>query len=209
MNDVVIIDYEIGNLLSVQRAINACGHDAIISNEPEIILSAKKIILPGVGAFPDGMSALKKSGLDLIILEAVKRNIPLMGICLGMQLLFDSSEEFVHTKGLGLIDGEVVKIKNIDKQHDIKIPHIGWAELKTNFNSWEKTILQDIREGEAVYFVHSYFAKTDSANVLAYSEYFNIALTAVVQKGLVWGCQFHPEKSGKIGLKILNQFLKI
>lgn len=209
MNEIVIVDYDIGNLLSVKRAVEACGHEAVISNVAETILSAKKIILPGVGAFPDGMTALTKSGLDIVIHEAVKRKIPLMGICLGMQLLFDSSEEFVQTKGLGLIDGEVVLITNIKTDHNIKIPHIGWAELKTKSNSWETTILKETCIGDAVYFVHSYMAKTEPKNILAYCEYYDIPVTAVVNKGLVWGCQFHPEKSGSVGLKILNQFLKL
>ena len=195
---ITIIDYGAGNLFSVQNALNYLGVENRISSRAEDIISADKLILPGVGAFPDAMKMLDEAGLTDVIKEQAKLK-PLMGICLGMQMLFDKSYEFGETAGLGLIPGTVELMHPAD---DLVIPHIGWNALEKNEPC---ALLDGVNEGDYVYFVHSFAAVTDSKNVAAYCDY-GMKVPALVTSGKVYGCQFHPEKSGKTGLSILKQF---
>ena len=209
--EITVIDYGVGNLLSVSRGLEHCGAKVNTSSDPEFILKSKKVILPGVGAFPNGMRALIELGLDIVIKEVVKNEVPLLGICLGMQLLLDESEEFGITKGLGVIPGKVVPIPNKSVDGEIqKIPHIGWNSLVNLGADWQNTILQEVREGDAAYFVHSFMASPEkSEDRLADALYGDHKISAVIAKGNTTGCQFHPEKSGEIGLKILRNFVKL
>ena len=195
---IAIIDYGAGNLFSVQNALNFLGIENKVTKDPDEIRNADKLILPGVGAFPDAMKMLSDAGLIDVIKEQVKTK-PLMGICLGMQMLFEKSFEFGETEGLGLIPGTVELMK---PENDLLIPHIGWNALEKNE---ECQLLQNVEEGDYVYFVHSFAAVTDSENVAAYCDY-GMRVPALVAKGNVYGCQFHPEKSGKTGLDILKNF---
>lgn len=198
---ITIIDYGAGNLFSVQNALNYLGVENRISSRAEDIISADKLILPGVGAFPDAMKMLDEAGLTDVIKEQAKLK-PLMGICLGMQMLFDKSYEFGETEGLGLIPGTVELMRPAD---DLVIPHIGWNALEKNEPC---ALLDGVNEGDYVYFVHSFAAVTDSKNVAAYCDY-GMKVSALVTSGKVYGCQFHPEKSGKTGLTILKNFCEI
>ena len=209
--EITIIDYGVGNLLSVSRGLEHCGAKVNMSSDPDFILKSKKVILPGVGAFPNGMRALIELGLDRVIMEVVKNEVPLLGICLGMQLLLDESEEFGLTKGLGVIPGKVVPIPNNSVDGEIqKIPHIGWNSLVNFGEDWQNTILQETREGDAAYFVHSFMASPHkSENRIADVLYGGHKISAVIAKGNTTGCQFHPEKSGEVGLKILRNFVKL
>ena len=209
--EITVIDYGVGNLLSVSRGLEHCGAKVNMSSDPDFILESKKVILPGVGAFPNGMRALIELGLDIVIMEVVKNEVPLLGICLGMQLLLDESEEFGLTKGLGVIPGKVVPIPNKSVDGEIqKIPHIGWSSLVNFGEDWQNTILQEVREGEAVYFVHSFMASPEkSEDLLADALYGGHKISAVIAKGNTTGCQFHPEKSGEIGLNILRNFINL
>jgi len=194
---ISIIDYGMGNLKSVQNAFNLLGIKTIITSDRDTILSSSGIILPGVGAFPDAMECIKKEKIDKIIYEAVDMNKPLLGICLGMQLLFESSTEIRDTKGLGLINGSIKKF-----DVDLKIPHMGWNDLIINNKN---DLLKNIKENSYVYFVHSYYACCDEKNIDAYCEY-GIKVPAVVSNKNVYGMQFHPEKSGDIGINMLKNF---
>ena len=208
-NMVAIIDYGVGNLLSVQRGLEYCGANVVITSRPEILLSAKRVVLPGVGAFDTAMTAIRKLNLDAVIHELVLRNIPLLGICLGMQLFFEQSDEFVITKGLGLIPGEVTAIpKNSKQGTKLKLPHIGWGSLqKPSEIDWKNTYLENNNNNDEVYFAHSYIAKPrNPLDCIAVSIYGGYKFTAMVAKNNVIGCQFHPEKSGEVGLKILKRF---
>lgn len=198
---ITIIDYGAGNLFSVQNALNYLGVENRISSRAEDIISADKLILPGVGAFPDAMKMLDEAGLTDVIKEQAKLK-PLMGICLGMQMLFDKSYEFGETAGLGLIPGTVELMHPAD---DLVIPHIGWNALEKNEPC---ALIDGVNEGDYVYFVHSFAAVTDSKNVAAYCDY-GMKVPALVTSGKVYGCQFHPEKSGKTGLTILKNFCEI
>ena len=198
---IAIIDYGVGNLFSLVSSLKAVGADAVITNDATVIKKADKLILPGVGAFGDAVEKLKNSGLfDLIISEA-KSGKPLLGICLGMQMLFEKSYEYGTHEGLGLIDGSVVAMQRTLPEN-LKIPHIGWNAL--HFKN-ESPIFGYINDGDCVYFVHSFYAETDSSNLIATTEY-GKEITAAVQKGNIYGCQFHPEKSGNVGLNILKAF---
>ena len=196
-----IIDYNMGNLHSVKNALDKLGLESIISSETEDIKSADKLILPGVGAFPDAMEALSASGLSDEIEAQCKNGKPLLGICLGMQLLFDKSYEFGCTNGLSLIPGEVVPING----HGLKIPHIGWNSLSVNLP--EDKLVNGMNDGEYVYFVHSYRADTEKNNIVC-STFYGEEIPALVKadKLNVWGAQFHPEKSHSTGLEILKRF---
>jgi glutamine amidotransferase len=211
--EVTIIDYGMGNLLSVRRGLEHCGAEVKITADPDVILSSSRVVLPGVGAFSDGMIELKRHGLNEVVLEIAKRGKPLLGICLGMQMLFDMSEEFGLNEGLGLLPGKVIPILSpSDDLKKIKIPHIGWNALNMppGIESWKGTILEDINPGDAVYFVHSFMAKTkDQNNLRATCSYEDKIITSVGDRDNVYGCQFHPEKSGEIGLKVLRRFLKL
>lgn len=198
---ITIIDYGAGNLFSVQNALNFLGVENNISSKVEDIISADKLILPGVGAFPDAMKMLDEAGLTEVIKEQSKKKA-LMGICLGMQMLFDKSYEFGETEGLGLIPGTV---ELMHPAKDLVIPHIGWNSLEKNEPC---KLLESVNDGDYVYFVHSYAAVTDSKNVAAYCDY-GMKVPALVMSGNVYGCQFHPEKSGKTGLGILKTFASL
>ena len=199
---IAIIDYGVGNLFSLTSSFKAIGEDVVITGDAKVIEKADKLILPGVGAFGDASKKLFDSGLDKVILEQVKNKKPLLGICLGMQMLFTESHEFGVYKGLGLIDGKVVYI---DLPSEYKIPHIGWNGLKVKKPS---PILKYINEKDFVYFVHSYHAVDCEKSLVATTDY-GMEITAIVQSDNVYGCQFHPEKSGDVGLKILKAFAEI
>ena len=213
MSGVVIVDYGMGNLKSVQRGFEKIGATAIYSSVPEIISHADHLVLPGVGAFEDGIKGLETSGVLDAIRSFVATGNPLLGICLGMQMLLDRSEEHGDHQGLGLIGGQVQAIPHQEERHQVrKIPHIGWNELKypPNNHDWSNSCLAGTEPGSAFYFVHSYMAVTDnSANLLAQCEYEGLLVTAAVRKENVTGLQFHPEKSGMAGLRILKRFINL
>ena len=201
---IAIIDYGVGNLFSLQSSFAAIGEEAAITSDPEVIASADRLILPGVGAFEDAAKKLRESGMADVIKREVNSGKPLMGICLGMQLLFDKSCEYGEHEGLGLISGSVKPIADVIDP-DLKIPHIGWNRLIVKKQS---PLFKYLKDGDCVYFVHSYYAADCSDSVTAVAEY-SAQLTASVERGSVYGCQFHPEKSGGVGLKILKAFCEI
>lgn len=201
---LAIIDYGVGNLFSLVSSLKSIGVDAVITREPKVIENADRLILPGVGAFGDASEKLRLSGLTEIIKNAVKKGTPLMGICLGMQLLFEKSYEYGEHQGLGLLKGSVIGMEGTIPK-ELKIPHIGWNSLKFTSTS---PIFKYINEGDCVYFVHSFYAVDCEDSLIATAEY-GRDLTAAAQKGNVYGCQFHPEKSGSVGLKILKAFSEV
>lgn len=209
---VTIIDYGFGNLLSVQRALEYCGAKVNLTSDSQQILEAERVVLPGVGAFANAMQALKKLKLVEVIREISSLHTPILGICLGMQLLLDESDEFGLTAGLGIISGRVIAVPNLGISSSLlKIPHIGWSSLQPTSKAtrWQNTILQDLHPSNATYFIHSYMAvPSNPFHSLAECLYGGHKITAVVAKDNTIGCQFHPEKSGVVGLKILNRFLK-
>lgn len=201
---LVIIDYGVGNLFSLKSSFAAINVEAIVSSDKDVILNADRIILPGVGAFEDASRKLRESGLDAVLKECAKKGTPIMGICLGMQMLFDRSYENGCFEGLGLIKGEVRPIKDVIPE-DFKIPQIGWNAL--DFKK-ESPIFKYIKEGDYVYFVHSFYATNCDESLIASTNY-GAPLTAAVQSKNVYGCQFHPEKSGDVGLRILKAFCEV
>ncbi len=209
--EVAVIDYGVGNLLSVRRGLEQCDARVIVTADPETILSAPLVVLPGVGAFANGMAELRRRGLDVAVREVAARGVPLLGICLGMQMLLDESEEFGATSGLGLIPGRVVQVPSVTTEGiPQKIPHIGWNALvcPEGRKNWQGTFLQDLNAGEAVYFVHSFMASpNDSGHRIADCIYGGVPVSAVIGRENVVGCQFHPEKSGDVGLRVLKGFL--
>jgi glutamine amidotransferase len=210
MVDVVIVDYGMGNIKSVQRGLEKVGASAVLSADAETIVNANRLLLPGVGAFEDGMKGLGDAGVIPAIEEFVQKGGPLLGICLGMQMLLDKSEEHGLHQGLGFIPGEVVEIPRNGSNGTRKIPHIGWSALRRPElrGNWNTTILQDTDEGGYFYFVHSYMAiPARNTDLLAHCEYEGVKITAAVQHENITGLQFHPEKSGESGLKILRQFV--
>ena len=199
---IAIVDYGVGNLFSLSRSLAYVGADVCVTGDREKIKSADKILLPGVGAFGDAIKKLKDAQLDEVLVSEVKKGKPMLGICLGMQLLFDKSFEYGEHAGLGLIKGEIRPIADkIGKT--LKVPHIGWNSLE--FTDKKSEIFKYISDGDFVYFVHSYYAANCEESVIAKAEY-GAKLTAAVQCGNVYGCQLHPEKSGKTGLAILRAF---
>ena len=198
---IAIIDYGVGNLFSLQSSFAAIGADAVVTNDPEVIRSADRLILPGVGAFEDAARALRDTGMAQLVKEQAAAGKPIMGICLGMQLLFEKSYEYGEHEGLGLIRGSVRPIAEVIDPN-LKIPHIGWNSLIFKKQS---PLFKYIKEGDCVYFVHSYYAADCDEAVTAVAEY-SAMLTASVESGSVYGCQFHPEKSGDVGLNILRAF---
>lgn len=209
--EVAVIDYGVGNLLSVRRAFQHCGAAVEITSDPATILDAPRVVLPGVGAFGDAMAELGRRKLDAVVREVAARGIPLLGICLGMQMLLDESDEFGCTAGLGLIRGRVIALPSVGADgHPLKIPHIGWNDLvlARGREDWSTTPLQDLQPGVSVYFVHSFMANpADSRHRIADCLYGGISVPAVIGNGRVFGCQFHPEKSGEVGLRIIQTFL--
>ena len=202
---LAIIDYGVGNLFSLRSSLESIGADVIVTGNEKEIRSADKIILPGVGAFGDAAEKLKDSGLDLVIKQEAAKGKPLMGICLGMQLLFEKSYEYGEHDGLGLIKGKVVPMAGVIPDN-LKIPHIGWNAL--HFKNKKSELFKYIDENDCVYFVHSYYADECDDYVIATAEY-GRELTAAAACKNVYGCQFHPEKSGSVGLAILKAFCEI
>ena len=198
---IAIVDYGVGNLFSLERSFHAIGAEVTVTADADVLQQADKILLPGVGAFGDAAEKLRCNGLDQVVIREAKAGKPLMGICLGMQLLFDVGYEYGCHEGLGLIPGQVGPIADVVPK-ELKIPHMGWNAL--DFKK-ESPLLRYIREGDYVYFVHSYYASDCDADTIATTQY-GAPLTAAVQRENVFGCQFHPEKSGEVGLQILRAF---
>ena len=198
---IAIVDYGVGNLFSLVSSLRAIGENAIVTSDKNEILNADRLILPGVGAFEDAIKKLRDSGLDKTLYEFASTGKELMGICLGMQLLFEKSYEYGEHEGLGLLKGEICPIKN-DVPATLKIPHIGWNALKF---TKKHPLFRYIEDGSCVYFVHSYYAKGCEDSIIASAEY-GTDVCAAVAKGNIMGCQFHPEKSGAVGLNILKAF---
>lgn len=200
---IAIIDYDAGNIRSVEKAVRFLGEEAVLTRNRDVILSANKVILPGVGCFKDAMDNLAKYGLVEVINEVVKRNIPFLGICLGLQLLFESSEESPGVDGLGILKGT---IKKIPSKAGLKIPHMGWNSLE--FPNQTK-LCKGLEKQSYVYFVHSFYLEAvDLESVAATTEY-SVLIHAAIEKGNVYACQFHPEKSSDVGMKILKNFLEV
>lgn len=202
---IALVDYGVGNLFSLKSSFDAIGESVLVTNKEADLKAADKIILPGVGAFGDAAKKLKETGLGEIVKQEAKSGKPLMGICLGMQLLLETGYEYGVYEGLGLIPGEVRPIQDVIPK-DYKIPHIGWNPLQ--FVGNPSPIFQYIKEGDCVYFVHSFYATRCESSVIATAEY-GAPLTAAVAKDNVYGCQFHPEKSGTVGLNILKAFCEL
>lgn len=200
---VAIIDYDAGNIKSVEKAMQALGENVRITREPEKILSADHVILPGVGAFGDAMDKIRQYGLDEVIREVVDRGTPFLGICLGLQLLFESSEESEGVSGLGILQGKIVRLP---EEQGLKIPHIGWNSLK--FPSSGR-LFAGLPEESYVYFVHSYYLQAEDAQIVTATTEYGAHIHASVEKGNVFACQFHPEKSSDAGMRILKNFLNI
>ena len=201
---IAIVDYGVGNLFSLKCSLASIGAEAVVTSDPEVICNADRILLPGVGAFEDAARKLRECGLDQVVIRQAKAGKPLLGICLGMQLLFEKSYEYGEHAGLGLIKGEVRPIAEVIPA-DYKIPQIGWNGL---IFKQENPLFRYISEGDCVYFVHSYYAANCDDAVIATTEY-GAELTAAVAKDNVYGCQFHPEKSGPVGLAILKAFSEV
>ena len=202
---LAIVDYGVGNLFSLKSSLSALNVQTAVTGDPEILAQADRIILPGVGAFADAAAKLQQSGLDRVLTDLAANGKPLLGICLGMQLLFEKSYEYGEHWGLGLLKGEIKPISALIPPN-LKIPHMGWNGLK--FTRPEHPLFRHIKEGDHVYFVHSYAAVNCEASVIATAEY-GAGLTAAVASGNIMGCQFHPEKSGQVGLNILQAFCAI
>ena len=210
--EVTIIDYGIGNLLSVRRGLEYNNASVSVTGDPEKILNSDRLVLPGVGAFANGMNELNKRDFVSLLSEIALKGTPMLGICLGMQFLLDKSEEFGTTDGLGLIPGTVQAIPSMAQDgQKLKIPHIGWSNIikpEEQNISWSASILEGVNDLDALYFVHSFMAQPDNPNhLLAGCLYGGNFIPAVIQSGNIMGCQFHPEKSGKVGLKMLSNFL--
>lgn len=202
---IAIVDYGVGNLFSLASSFRAVGAETVVTSDVDVIKKADKLILPGVGAFADAADKLFRSGMAELVAEEAAHGKPLMGICLGMQLLFEESLEYGRHRGLGLLPGTITPIENIIPK-EYKIPHIGWNAL--TIKKLDCELLSRTSDGDCVYFVHSYYADTDPDVVMAVTEY-GAELTAAVSRGNIYGCQFHPEKSGKVGLGILKSFIEI
>lgn len=197
---IAIIDYDAGNVKSVEKALQALNQEVVITNDKETLLAADKVILPGVGAFGDAIEKLQAYGLVDVIHELVEKKKPFLGICLGLQLMFEESEESPGVKGLGLLKGKIVRFP----QSELKVPQIGWNSLEF---PKESVLFRDINNGEYVYFVHSYYLKAEEDIVVATTEY-GVTVHAAVEKDNIFACQFHPEKSSGVGLHILKNFVE-
>lgn len=200
---IAIIDYDAGNIKSVEKAIISLGEEVVITRDAQTILNADGVILPGVGAFGDAMEKLHAYGLVDIIHECVKKGIPFLGICLGLQLMFESSEESPGVEGLHLLDGKILRIP---AESGLKIPHIGWNNL--SFPN-KGRLFEGLAEDSYVYFVHSYYLAAEDENIVAATTEYGTLIHASVEKGNVFACQFHPEKSSEVGLKILQNFIGV
>lgn len=200
---IAIIDYDAGNLKSVEKALLHLGEEAVVSRERETILGADKVILPGVGSFGDAMGKLREYGLDKVIYEVVEKKTPFLGICLGLQLLFERSDEAPGVKGLGILKGEILRIPDYE---GLKIPHMGWNSLELE-NSGR--LFEGLPQNPYVYFVHSYYLKAEEEEIVKASTLYSTRIHASVEKDNVFACQFHPEKSSDTGLQILKNFAEI
>ena len=199
---IAIVDYGVGNLFSLKSSLHAIGAESVVTADPAVLRDSDRILLPGVGAFGDAAEKLRASGLAAIVTEQAQSGKPLLGICLGMQMLFDRSFEYGEHAGLGLIPGEIRPIEDVIP-NGYKIPHIGWNAL--DFGGKGNPLFRYIHDGDFVYFVHSYYAAKCDEHVIATADY-GAPLTAAVAQDNVFGCQFHPEKSGAVGLNILRAF---
>ncbi len=200
---IAIIDYDAGNIKSVEKAMMALGQEVVITRDKETILNAEGVILPGVGAFGDAMQKLRDYDLVETIHEVVEKNIPFLGICLGLQLMFESSEETPGVDGLGLLKGKIVRIP---EGEGLKIPHIGWNNLRYP-NAGR--LYKDVPEDSYVYFVHSYYLQAKEPEIVVATTEYGVEIQASVEKGNVFACQFHPEKSSSVGMKILENFISV
>ena len=200
---IAIIDYDAGNVKSVEKALQFLGQDVVLTREKEILLKADKVILPGVGAFGNAMSKLRQYGLVEIIYEIVNKGTPFLGICLGLQLMFESSEESPGVEGLGLLKGHIVRIPEKD---GLKVPQIGWNDLAF---PKESRLFNGFHGGEYVYFVHSFYLQADDESDVAATTEYGVRIHAAVERDNIFACQFHPEKSADVGLKILENFVKL
>lgn len=200
---IAMIDYDAGNIKSVEKALQKLGADVVITKDKETILHADKVILPGVGSFGDAMGNLKKYGLDKVIHEVVEKGTPFFGICLGLQLLFERSDETPGVEGLGILKGEILRIPEKD---ELKIPHMGWNSLHLQN---EGRLFKGLSENSYVYFVHSYYLKAEEEEIVKATTQYGVNIHASVEKGNVFACQFHPEKSSDVGLQILKNFVEL
>lgn len=198
-----IIDYDAGNIKSVEKALLKLGEEAVITRDRDTLLNADRVILPGVGAFGDAMDKLRSYGLEEVIHELVDKNIPFLGICLGLQLLFEESAESAGIKGLGLLPGRILRIPD---EAGVKVPHIGWNSLSFPRKS---RLFAGIEEGAYVYFVHSYYLKASDQGIVTAETEYGTCIHASIEKDNIFACQFHPEKSSQVGLSILKNFINI
>jgi len=214
---VGIIDYDAGNIKSVENALHTLGEEVIVTSNADTLLACDHVILPGVGHFGHAMEKLKARGLDQVIHQIVAQKIPLMGICLGLQLLFESSEEAPGVDGLGVLAGTVVAIPKV---HGLKVPHMGWNGLRRNDKNnnaihqpkgirQEVHLMDGLTQVPYVYFVHSYYLKATDRHIVAASADYGVTIDAAIEAGNVWACQFHPEKSGEVGMQMLRNFLSL
>ena len=200
---IAIIDYDAGNIKSVEKAMQKLGADVVITKDADVILGADKVILPGVGAFGDAMGNLKKYGLDQVIYKVVEKGTPFLGICLGLQLLFERSDETPGVEGLGILKGEVLRIPECG---ELKIPHMGWNSLHLQNGG---RLFKGLSEDAYVYFVHSYYLKAEESEIVKATAEYGVTIHASVEKDNVFACQFHPEKSSDVGLQILKNFVEL
>lgn len=200
---IAIIDYDAGNIKSVEKAMNYLGQEAVITRDRDVILASDKVILPGVGAFGDAMEKIKEYHLTNVIYDVVEQKKPFLGICLGLQLLFESSEESKGVAGLGVLKGDIVRIP---AKQGLKIPHMGWNTIQMKEDA---TLFQGISKDAYVYFVHSYYLKAKEIEDVAATTFYSTEIHAAVEHDQVFACQFHPEKSGTVGLKILENFVSL
>lgn len=200
---IAIIDYDAGNIKSVEKAMNYLGQEAVITRDKDLILSSDKVILPGVGAFGDAMKKIREYHLTNVIYDVVDQKKPFLGICLGLQLLFETSEESEGVTGLGVLKGDIVKIP---AKEGLKIPHMGWNTIKVKEDA---ALFQGIPKDSYVYFVHSYYLKAKNIEDVAATTFYSTDIHAAVEHEKVFACQFHPEKSGTVGLKILENFVSL
>ena len=200
---IAMIDYDAGNIKSVEKALQKLGVDVVITKDPKVILEADKVILPGVGAFGDAMANLKKYELDDVICQVVEKGTPFLGICLGLQLLFERSDETPGVKGLGILKGEICRIPD---RENFKIPYMGWNSLHLQNQG---RLFKGLSENDYVYFVHSYYLKAEEAEIVKATTEYGVEIHASVEKGNIFACQFHPEKSSDVGLQILKNFVEL
>ena len=200
---IAIIDYDAGNIKSVEKALQALGEEVTITRDADVLLNADKVILPGVGAFGDAMDKIRSYGLESVIRQIVDKGTPFLGICLGLQLMFEESDETPGVKGLGLLPGKILRIP---EGEDLKIPHMGWNSL--HFTKDTK-LFKGIKEGAYVYFGHSYYLKAEEEDMVAATTEYGVCIHAAVEQGNVFACQFHPEKSSDVGMAILKNFISL